>query len=78
MQWMGVIRNETLIPPVYCITQTEEPLSLSIAIQNTLPENEREAIAEFLKNLVGGKTKVILGSRSEETWLHRRTFKDDK
>jgi len=40
-----------------------------LAIQNTLPENEREAIAEFLKNLVGGKTKVILGSRSEETWL---------
>ncbi|MCA2791827.1 MAG: tetratricopeptide repeat protein [Microcystis sp. M048S1] len=48
-----------------------------LAIQNTLPENEREAIAEFLKNLVGGKTKVILGSRSEETWLQRRTFKEN-
>jgi len=48
-----------------------------LAIQNTLPENEREAIAEFLKNLVGGKTKVILGSRSEETWLQRSTFKEN-
>ncbi|MFM6632716.1 MAG: CHAT domain-containing protein [Microcystis panniformis] len=48
-----------------------------LAIENTLPENEREAIAEFLKNLVGGKTKVILGSRSEETWLQRRTFKEN-
>ncbi|MFB2804504.1 tetratricopeptide repeat protein, partial [Microcystis sp. BLCC-F209] len=48
-----------------------------LAIQNTLPENEREAIAEFLTNLVGGKTKVILGSRSEETWLQRRTFKEN-
>ncbi|MDB9388383.1 tetratricopeptide repeat protein [Microcystis aeruginosa] len=48
-----------------------------LAIQNTLPENEREEIAEFLKNLVGGKTKVILGSRSEETWLQRRTFKEN-
>ncbi|MBE5230505.1 MAG: tetratricopeptide repeat protein [Microcystis aeruginosa PMC 728.11] len=48
-----------------------------LAIQNTLPENEREAIAEFLKNLVGGKTKVILGSRSEESWLQRRTFKEN-
>ncbi|MCZ8202201.1 tetratricopeptide repeat protein [Microcystis sp. LE19-55.1A] len=48
-----------------------------LAIQNTLPENEREEIAEFLKNLVEGKTKVILGSRSEETWLQRRTFKEN-
>ncbi|WP_430015330.1 tetratricopeptide repeat protein [Microcystis protocystis FBCC-A270] len=48
-----------------------------LAIQNTLPENEREEIAEFLKNLVGGKTKVILGSRSEESWLQRRTFKEN-
>ncbi len=48
-----------------------------LAIQNTLPENEREEIAEFLTNLVGGKTKVILGSRSEETWLQRRTFKEN-
>ncbi|MFN6271748.1 MAG: CHAT domain-containing protein [Microcystis sp.] len=48
-----------------------------LAIQNTLPENEREEIADFLKNLVGGKTKVILGSRSEETWLQRRTFKEN-
>ncbi|MCA2655404.1 tetratricopeptide repeat protein [Microcystis sp. M061S2] len=48
-----------------------------LAIQNTLPENEREAIADFLTNLVGGKTKVILGSRSEETWLQRRTFKEN-
>ncbi|MGK7876700.1 MAG: tetratricopeptide repeat protein [Xenococcaceae cyanobacterium] len=48
-----------------------------LAIQNTLPEQEREEIAEFLKNLVGGKSKVVLGSRSEEAWLRERTFRNN-
>ncbi|MBD2463714.1 tetratricopeptide repeat protein [Oscillatoria sp. FACHB-1407] len=41
----------------------------ALAIQNTLPETEREVIREFLKLLRGGKTRVLLGSRSGEEWL---------
>ncbi len=41
----------------------------ALAIQNTLPEAEREEIKVFLQALVGGQTKVVLGSRSDEAWL---------
>lgn len=41
----------------------------ALAIQNTLPEAERETLKQFLQRLVGGKTKVVLGSRSDEGWL---------
>ncbi|AFY43247.1 tetratricopeptide repeat protein [Nostoc sp. PCC 7107] len=46
-----------------------------LAIQNTLPETEREQIRDFLWRLQGGNTKVILGSRSREEWLQATTFK---
>ncbi|MCC5640220.1 tetratricopeptide repeat protein [Nostoc sp. CHAB 5844] len=46
-----------------------------LAIQNTLPETEREQIRDFLWRLQGGNTKVILGSRSREDWLQATTFK---
>ncbi len=45
-----------------------------LAIQNTLPQEERQKLKDFLERLVGGKTKVILGSRSREDWLKARTF----
>ncbi|MEM1241892.1 MAG: tetratricopeptide repeat protein [Cyanobacteria bacterium P01_H01_bin.26] len=41
----------------------------ALAIQNTLPEAEQAQIKEFLGLLRGGKTKVLLGSRSGEEWL---------
>ena len=44
---------------------TGEPL----AIPNTLPESEQAEIKAFLLALVGGQTKVVLGSRSDEAWL---------
>ncbi len=44
---------------------TGEPL----AIPNTLPESEQTEIKAFLQALVGGQTKVVLGSRSDEAWL---------
>jgi tetratricopeptide (TPR) repeat protein len=40
-----------------------------LAIQNTLPEPEQKQLQDFLTRLVGGKTRVILGSRSSESWL---------
>ena len=48
-----------------------------LAIQNTLDEIEREEIKKFLASLVGGKTKVVLGSRIGEEWLQESTFIDN-
>ena len=52
---------------------TGEPL----AIQNTLPEAERGRIREFLEGLVGGETRVVLGSRGREEWLQAKTFQEN-
>jgi tetratricopeptide (TPR) repeat protein len=41
----------------------------ALAIQNTLPPAEQEQLREFLLLLRGGKTRVVLGSRSGEDWL---------
>lgn len=34
-----------------------------LAIRNTLPPTEQRALQEFLKDLLGGQTLVLLGSR---------------
>ncbi|HLP92287.1 MAG TPA: tetratricopeptide repeat protein [Nostocaceae cyanobacterium] len=44
-----------------------------LAIQNTLPTTEQNQIRDFLGRLVGGKTLVVLGSRSREEWLQTAT-----
>jgi hypothetical protein len=44
---------------------TGEPL----AIPNTLNATEQEKLQDFLSRLVGGKSRVLLGSRSDEGWL---------
>ena len=49
----------------------------ALAIPNTLPEEERNQIRDFLARLVDGKTRVVLGSRSEEAWLRDKTFKNN-
>ena len=51
----------------------ESVTGAALAIQNTLPEAEREEIRKFLLALKGGQTKVVLGSRSDEAWL-QETF----
>ncbi|MGK7898156.1 MAG: CHAT domain-containing protein, partial [Xenococcus sp. (in: cyanobacteria)] len=48
-----------------------------LAIQNTLDETEQELIKDFLEKLVGGNTKIVLGSRSGEEWLQANTFRDN-
>jgi len=45
-----------------------------MAILNTLPEPEREALRGFLAELVDGHTLVLLGSRGGEEWLAKGTF----
>jgi tetratricopeptide (TPR) repeat protein len=48
-----------------------------LAIAHTLPIAEREKLKKFLAALSGGKTKVVLGSRSQEEWLQQGTFGDN-
>ncbi|MEL6259737.1 MAG: CHAT domain-containing protein [Cyanobacteria bacterium J06626_6] len=50
----------------------------SLAIENTLPEEERKQIRDFFLRLRGGRTKVLLGSRSDEGWLAEAFTKDGK
>ncbi|BDA76398.1 hypothetical protein CAL7716_105640 (plasmid) [Calothrix sp. PCC 7716] len=48
----------------------------ALAIQNTLPAAEQKQLQDFLTRLVGGETRVILGSRCGEDWL-QGTFKQN-
>ncbi len=56
-------------PYVLMLDNLESVTGQALAIQNTLPEAEQGAIRDFLRRLSEGKTKVVLGSRSEEAWL---------
>jgi tetratricopeptide (TPR) repeat protein len=49
----------------------ESVTAAALSIPNALPEADREAIAGWLRSLVGGKTLVVLGSRGREAWLSR-------
>lgn len=61
---------------VLMLDNLESVTGQQLAIQNTLTESEQKKIREFLNNLVGGKTKVVLGSRGGEEWL-QNTFKNN-
>ena len=52
---------------------TGEPL----AIPNTLPQAEQAKLRDFLVRLLGGKTRVIFGSRCGEDWLKAATFQQN-
>ncbi|MGB0387391.1 MAG: tetratricopeptide repeat protein [Ardenticatenaceae bacterium] len=41
----------------------------NLAIPNTLPPDEREALRTFLAKLLNGQTFVLLGTRGGEAWL---------
>jgi CHAT domain/ATPase family associated with various cellular activities (AAA) len=64
-------------PHILMLDNLESITGQQLAIQNTLPEEERNKIKDFLARLAGGETKVILGSRSGEEWLQERTFKQN-
>jgi hypothetical protein len=49
-----------------------------LAIAHGLAEPEREALQSWLASLSGGRTLVLLGSRSEEAWLAPGTFVDNR
>ena len=45
-----------------------------LAIQNTLADDEQSKLKSFLRELRGGRTLVLLGSRGLEDWLAADTF----
>ncbi|MGD1943236.1 MAG: CHAT domain-containing protein [Leptolyngbyaceae cyanobacterium] len=56
-------------PYALMLDNLESVTGQELAIQNTLPEAEQVKLKDFLLKLVGGQTKVVLGSRSGEDWL---------
>jgi len=58
---------------ILILDNLESVTGQQLAIQNTLPEIERNKIRDFLGQLVIGKTRVVLGSRSSESWLQGAT-----
>ncbi|WP_425213888.1 CHAT domain-containing protein, partial [Tumidithrix helvetica] len=54
---------------VLMLDNLESVTGQQLAIANTLNESEQKKLRDFLRQLVGGKTKVVLGSRSGEEWL---------
>jgi tetratricopeptide (TPR) repeat protein len=49
----------------------------ALAIQNTLSVEERGRVREFLDRISGGRSIVLLGSRSREEWL-RSAFRENR
>jgi tetratricopeptide (TPR) repeat protein len=54
---------------VLVLDNLESVTGQQLAIQNTLNAEQQQELRKFLGLLVGGKTKVVLGSRSGEEWL---------
>ncbi|MFN6492900.1 CHAT domain-containing protein [Nostoc sp. DedQUE03] len=54
---------------ILMLDNLESVTGQALAIQNTLPEAEQKQLQDFITRLVGGETRVILGSRSDESWL---------
>ncbi|MEK8021963.1 MAG: tetratricopeptide repeat protein [Candidatus Parabeggiatoa sp.] len=46
----------------------------NLAIQHTLPVDEQQKLQSFLRDLVGGNSLILLGSRGDEAWLADGTF----
>ncbi|MGD2182422.1 CHAT domain-containing protein [Lusitaniella coriacea LEGE 07167] len=65
-------------PYALMLDNLESVTGQELAIQNTLPEGERNAIRDFLGQLAGGNTKIILGSRGGEEWLQQATFRQNR
>ncbi len=61
-------------PYALILDNFESVTGQKLAIKNTLSKQKQQEIKDFLKRLVGGKTLVIVGSRSGEEWLQEQTF----
>ncbi|MDZ8025952.1 MAG: tetratricopeptide repeat protein [Nostoc sp. DedQUE11] len=63
---LAKLRSESHI---LILDNLESVTGQALAIKNTLASAEQKQLQDFLTRLVGGDTRVILGSRSDETWL---------
>ncbi len=72
-QLIGILRSQ---PHALMLDNLESVTGQQLAIENTLPESEKNQIRDFLARLVDGKTKIVFGSSSEEKWL-QNTFKNN-
>jgi tetratricopeptide (TPR) repeat protein len=63
---------------VLMLDNTESITGEKLAIPHTLPQVERDALKKFIMQLKGGKTAVIIGSRSNEEWLKPGTFEHNR
>ena len=73
-QWRKLSQKLRAESHILILDNLESVTGQPLAIQNTLDEPARDEIKKFLVSLVGGKTKVILGSRINEQWLQESTF----
>ena len=55
-----------------CESITGSPLS----VKNTLNDDEQAKLRDFIRELSGGKSFVLIGSRGAEDWLKEGTFGD--
>ncbi|MGL6341923.1 MAG: NB-ARC domain-containing protein, partial [Waterburya sp.] len=76
-QWRKLSQKLRAEAYILILDNLESVTGQPLAIQNTLDEPAREEIKQFIASLVGGKTKVVLGSRISEQWLHESTFRDN-
>ena len=76
VQWRKLSKKLRAEFYILILDNLESVTGQPLAIQNTLDEVAREEIKKFLASLVGGNTKVVLGSRIAEQWLES-TFRDN-
>ena len=76
-QWRKLSQKLRAESYILILDNLESVTGQPFAIQNTLDKPARDEIKKFLASLVGGKTKVILGSRINEQWLQESTFRDN-
>src|SRR5262249_36274469 len=65
-------------PHLIILDNLESITGSAMTIRHTLSKKEQGYLHDFLSQLVGGQTLVLLGSRSAEDWLARGTFDDNR
>ena len=65
-------------PHLIILDNLESITGTAMAIRHTLSKKEQGYLHSFLSALVGGQTRILLGSRSAEDWLAKGTFDDNR
>ncbi len=67
--WLAVRQKLRAERHLLILDNMESITGERLAVQNTLPPTEQTALRAFLADLIGGRTLILLGSRSDEQWL---------